>query len=338
MLEHTPLVAMAIPAAGAVAIALCGRWPNVREAATLITAGLLFWVVLGIAGQQLELGRNGGNFGEIYSLGEMLPGMRLEFRMEALGVLYALVASSLWILNSLYSIGYMRAHHEKDQTRFYTCFGLAIASVMGIAFASNMFTLFVFYEALTMTTYPLVAHASTPHAVRSARTYLGVLVTTSICFLLLGVVLTYNLTGSLDFSSGGVFAESVADGSVSSFYLAILYGLFIYGIGKAAVMPTHRWLPAAMVAPTPVSALLHAVAVVKAGVFSVVKVTVYLFGIDTLMQTSATDFFIYASCFTIVAGSGVAFFQDNLPERRSWILNKLSPLSTRLGLCVRKRR
>ena len=318
MLEHTPLVAMAIPAAGAVAIALCGRWPNVREAATLITAGLLFWVVLGLAGQQLELGRNGGNFGEIYSLGEMLPGMRLEFRMEALGVLYALVASSLWILNSLYSIGYMRAHHEKDQTRFYTCFGLAIASVMGIAFASNMFTLFVFYEALTMTTYPLVAHASTPHAVRSARTYLGVLVTTSICFLLLGVVLTYNLTGNLDFSSGGVFAESVADGSVSSAYLAILYGLFIYGIGKAAVMPTHRWLPAAMVAPTPVSALLHAVAVVKAGVFSVVKVTVYLFGIDTLMQTSATDFFIYASCFTIVAGSGVAFFQDNLKRRLAY--------------------
>lgn len=314
-IEATPLVAMAIPAAGAVAVALLGRWPNLRETATLVTAGLLLLVVLGITGEQLE---RGGGFGELYSLGELLPGMALEFRVEALGVIYALVASSLWILNSLYSIGYMRAHAEKNQTRFYACFCLAIASVMGIAFASNMFTLFVFYEALTMTTYPLVAHASTPHALRSARTYLGVLVTTSICFLLLGVIWTWHLTGNLDFSAEGVFAGPMEAGALSAGTLTLLYILYVYGIGKAAVMPAHRWLPAAMVAPTPVSALLHAVAVVKAGVFSVVKVTVYLFGTGTLASIGGSDFIIYMACFTIVAGSGVALFQNNLKRRLAY--------------------
>jgi multicomponent Na+:H+ antiporter subunit D len=317
-LEVTPLLAMAIPAAGAVAVALLGRWPNLREAATLTTAALLLAAVLVIANEELARGAAGGNFGPLHSLGEMIPGMALEFRVEALGVIYALVASGLWLLNSVYSIGYMRAHHEKNQTRFYACFGLAMASVMGIAFASNMFTLFVFYEALTMTTYPLVAHASTPTALRGARTYLGVLVTTSICFLLLGTALTWYMTGSLDFSVEGVFATKVSAGSMSGAMVALLYGLFVYGIGKAAVMPAHRWLPAAMVAPTPVSAFLHAVAVVKAGVFSVLKITVYLFGLDTLKSVGGADFFVYAACFTIVAGSGVAMFQDNLKRRLAY--------------------
>lgn len=317
-IEVTPLVAMAIPAAGALTVALLGRWPNLREAATLTTAGLLLAVVLGLANEELARGAAGGNFGPAYTLGEMIPGMALEFRVEALGMIYALVASGLWLLNSVYSIGYMRAHHEENQTRFYTCFGLAMASVMGIAFASNMFTLFVFYEALTMTTYPLVAHAGTKTALRGARTYLGVLVTTSICFLLLGTALTWYMTGNLDFSAGGVFAEGVDAQSIGGGMVALLYGLFVYGIGKAAVMPAHRWLPAAMVAPTPVSAFLHAVAVVKAGVFSVVKVTVYLFGLDTLKSVGGTDFFIYAASFTIIAGSGVAMFQDNLKRRLAY--------------------
>jgi len=317
-LEATPLTAMAVPTVGALLIVLFGRWPNLREAATLLTAGTLLWIVFGITSGQLARGAEGGNFGEVYSLGQMLPGLALEFRVEALGVIYALVASSLWILNSLYSIGYMRAHHEKNQTRFYMCFALAITSVMGIAFASNMFTLFVFYEALTISTFPLVAHASTPHAVRSARTYLGVLVTTSVCFLLLGVALTWFLTGDLDFSPAGVFGQAIDDGRISAGMMAGLYALYVYGIGKAAVMPTHRWLPAAMVAPTPVSALLHAVAVVKAGVFSVVKVTVYLFGTERLMAFGASDFFVYAAAFTIIAGSGVAMFQDNLKRRLAY--------------------
>jgi multicomponent Na+:H+ antiporter subunit D len=317
-LEATPLMAMGVPAIGALVILALGRWPNLREAATLATAGALLYVVLGIASDQLARGAAGGNFGELFSLGTMLPGLRLEFRVEALGVIYALVAASLWILNSIYSIGYMRAHHEQNQTRFYMCFSLAIASVMGIAFASNMFTLFVFYEALTISTFPLVAHAGTPHAVRSARTYLGVLVTTSVCFLLLGVALTWYMTGNLDFSPAGVFGQALDSGNLSPVFFAVLYGLYVYGIGKAAVMPTHRWLPAAMVAPTPVSALLHAVAVVKAGVFSVLKVTVYLFGTERLMAVGASDFFVYAACFTILAGSGVAMFQDNLKRRLAY--------------------
>jgi multicomponent Na+:H+ antiporter subunit D len=130
---------------------------------------------------------------------EVLPDVFLELKVEPLGMVFALIAGSLWILNSLYSIGYMRGNAEKHQTRFYVCFALAIASVMGLAFAGNLFTLFVFYEMLTLTTYPLVAHKGTAEALRSARTYLGILVVTSVCFLLAGIIATYAYTGDLAF-------------------------------------------------------------------------------------------------------------------------------------------
>jgi multicomponent Na+:H+ antiporter subunit D len=181
---------------------------------------------------------------------------------------------------------------------------------MGIAFSGNMLTLYLFYEMLTLITYPLVAHAGTDTARQGARTYLAILLSTSIVFLLPALIYTWVVAGSTDFVPGGVLA-----GTIGPLGLGALLALYMFGIGKAALMPFHRWLPSAMVAPTPVSALLHAVAVVKAGVFSVVKVIVYLFGIDTLVQADSSDWLVGIAGFTIISASIVALHADN-PKRR----------------------
>lgn len=314
-----PLLAIYIPLIGALLISLAGRWPNLREVVTLVTAGLLLYVVAGITPRVLA-----PDFWAMYAkapplrLAEVLPGIWLELKVEPLGMLFALIASSLWILNSLYSIGYMRGNHEHNQTRFYVCFALAIASVMGLAFAGNLFTLFVFYEALTLTTYPLVAHKGTAEAIRSARTYLGILVGTSVCFLLAGILATWVYTGDMSFRPGGVFTRALADGSLTAPVFGVLFLLYMYGVGKAALMPVHRWLPAAMVAPTPVSALLHAVAVVKAGVFTVLKVILYVFGPAALLSQGAGSWLIYVAGATILIASCIALFQDNLKRRLAY--------------------
>ena len=314
-----PLLAIYIPLVGAFLIALCGRWHNLRKGVTFATAIALLYTVIGIVPKVLA-----PNFWALYAkapplrIAEVVPGVFLELKVEPLGMLFALIAGSLWILNSLYSLGYMRGNQEHHQTRFYVCFALAISSVMGLAFAGNLFTLFVFYEMLTLTTYPLVAHKGTPEALRSARTYLGILVTTSVCFLLAGIIATYAYTGELAFKQGGVFTKALASGAISVPVLGTLFVLYMYGIGKAALMPMHRWLPAAMVAPTPVSALLHAVAVVKAGVFTVVKVIVYTFGPLTLLSADVGHWLIYVAGATILIASFIALFQDNLKRRLAY--------------------
>ena len=300
-------VALLLPIAGALLIAATGKWPNVREAVTLSTAGLLFLSVLTIYSNLQE----GTRLSLV--LVETLPGLPIALAVEPLGMLFALVASFLWIVTSLYAIGYMRSHGEQHQTRFYICFAVAIASTMGIALAANMFTLFIFYEALTLSTYPLVTHSGTPEARRAGRVYLGLLLGTSIGLQLLAVVWTWALTGTLDFTNGGILRDHA-----SPVVIAILYALYVFGIGKAAIMPFHRWLPAAMVAPTPVSALLHAVAVVKAGVFTILKVTVYIFGIDLLADIGATRWIAYVAGATIVIASLVAMGKDDLKARLAY--------------------
>jgi multicomponent Na+:H+ antiporter subunit D len=301
------LLALLIPLAGAVLVSLAGRWPNLREGITLLTGAALFGVVCRIlpevrAGAAVRV-----------TLVEMLPGLALAFDVEPLGMLFALVASGLWIVTSAYSIGYMRAHHEEKQTRFYVCFAVAIAAAVGAAFAGNLLTLFVFYEVLTLSTYPLITHHGTPEAVRSGRTYLGILLTTSVVFLFLAIAWTWQLTGTLDFRPGGILAGKAGPGPT-----AALLVLFVFGTGKAAVMPFHRWLPAAMVAPTPVSALLHAVAVVKAGVFTILKVSVYVFGIDVLRSTEAARWLSWIAAATILFASLVAMTRDNLKARLAY--------------------
>jgi len=190
---------------------------------------------------------------------------------------------------------------------------VSIASAIGAAFSANLVTLFIFYEALTLATFPLVTHAGTDEAKRGGRTYLGLLIGTSIGLLLFAIVWTWQLAGTTEFRPGGILA-----GKASGGLLVVLYALFLFGIGKAALMPFHRWLPAAMVAPTPVSALLHAVAVVKVGVFSVLKITVYIFGLDLLAGSDAATLLGYVAGATMLIASLVALRQDNLKRRLAY--------------------
>jgi multicomponent Na+:H+ antiporter subunit D len=308
MIPETAILAcLFVPTIGALFIWLTGARPNLRETVTLVTASTLFCFVLVAVWPVASGGRP-----EV-TLIEMFPGLSLAFKIEPLGATFGMIASSLWILTSIYAIGYMRGHHEKNQTRFFAFFALSIASTMGIAFAGNMLTLFTFYEVLSVCTYPLVTHSGTAEAKRAGRTYLGILLGTSIGFQLFAIGYTWIVAGTLDFTEGGIL-----DGKISAGMAAFLMALFVFGIGKAAIMPFHRWLPAAMVAPTPVSALLHAVAVVKAGVFSVLKVAIYIFGIDFLAATGAGYWIAYLAGATIIIASLVAMTKDNLKARLAY--------------------
>ncbi len=298
---------LAVPCIGAAGIALAHRRPDLREAVTLAAALALFACVAALVPSVLA-----GGVPQLY-LVEMLPGVPLGLRVEPLGMLFALVAAGLWILNSVYSIGYMRANREPHQTRFYACFALALAATMGIAFSSNLLTLFLFYEILTLVTWPLVTHSGGEEARRSGRLYLGLLLGTSILLLLPAIVVTWQVAGTLEFTPGGLLGGRLSGAATGG-----LLALFVFGIGKAALMPFHRWLPAAMVAPTPVSALLHAVAVVKAGVFAVLKVIVYVFGVDALAGVRAADWLPTVAGFTIVAASVIALRADNLKRRLAY--------------------
>lgn len=298
---------LVIPLLAAAVVALTGLRPNLREGISLVSGALLFAVVWSLYQSVMAGDRSG------WTLLELLPGLTISFRLEPLGILFCLIASSLWMVTVLYSIGYMRGHGESNQTRFYALFAIAIASVGGIALADNLLTLFIFYEVLTLSTYPLVTHAGTDKARRGGRTYLGLLLGTSIVCFLPAIIGTWAVAGTLTFKEGGIFGDDI-----TPVLLSLLLVLFVFGIGKAAVMPFHRWLPAAMVAPTPVSALLHAVAVVKAGVFALVKVGVFIFGLDTLSALAVTEWLLYLVAFGVLAASLVAMRQDNLKARLAY--------------------
>jgi len=307
MPDSLVLIAVALPFLGALLIPLFGKHPNQREAVTLVTAVALVAAVAGLLAPVLGGARpEAGGF-------EIAPGLALAFQVEPLGMLFALVASSLWIVNSIYSIGYMRANNEPRQTSFYVYFAIALGSTIGVAFAKNLFTLFLFYEALTLSTYPLVAHKQNAEAMRSGRIYLLLLLGTSLVLFLPAIVATWVLAGTLDFTPGGVLG-----GKASGTVIGVLLALYVFGIGKAAVMPLHFWLPAAMVAPTPVSALLHAVAVVKAGVFAILKVAILIFGADALASTGQSGWLTIVAGTTVIAASVVALRQNNLKRRLAY--------------------
>lgn len=305
-------VSMLLPLVAILLIFVFGKIPNVREACTLVIATVLFGITCGLANHVFDGGR------PEFSCGQMLPGFELAFKVEPLGMLFALVASGLWIVTTVYSVGYMRGHHEQNQTRFFACFAAAIFAAIAAAYSANLFTLFIAYEFMTITTYPLVTHHGTEKARLGGRTYLGILLSTSVAFFMLAIAWTWSVTGTLDFVKGGILSEAHLEGRIEEWQLGVLLGLFAYGIGKAALMPFHRWLPAAMVAPTPVSALLHAVAVVKVGVFSVLKVAVYIFGYDLMRDTGISDWLCYAAGATILLASLVAMTKDNLKARLAY--------------------
>jgi multicomponent Na+:H+ antiporter subunit D len=300
-------LSICIPLLALLGIIAAGRYPNLREAVSLCASFSVFYLVF-----NLYKGFRNGEIASVLWL-EIFPGLAVSFGTDSLGLIFALVASFLWLITTVYAIGYMRAHNETHQTRFFAYFSVAMASAMAIAFASNLFTLFIFYEILTLSTYPLVTHAGTGEAKKSGRIYLGILLGTSILFFLLAIISTFLITGTLDFTEGGIFSDDI-----SPVVTGTLLVLFIIGIGKAAVMPFHGWLPAAMVAPVPVSALLHAVAVVKAGVFSIMKVCLLIFGFDLLNILPATQGLLYLAGASVLIASLMALRQDNLKARLAY--------------------
>jgi multicomponent Na+:H+ antiporter subunit D len=304
----TPLLAILVSAVGALLIAGTGEHrPNLREfwsvaAGVLKVALVVSMIPAVLAGRTPEC-----------VLFRMLPGVELAFRVDAFGLLFALGASLLWIATSFYSIGYMRSLGEHAQTRYFACFALALSATTGVAFSANLFTLFLFYEALTLVTYPLVGHKGTPEAKAGARKYIIYLLGAAKVLLMAAIILTYNVAGTLEFRKGGILPASTV--AAEPMLLSIVFGLFLFGFAKNAVMPLHSWLPAAMVAPTPVSALLHAVAVVKTGVFATLRVFLFVFGPEAMRQLGADNLALGVASVTILGGSLLALGQDNLKAR-----------------------
>ena len=308
MFSVIPLLAVLVSALGALLIACTGeRRANLREFWSVAAGVAMFALVASMIPQVLA-----GRLPECV-LFRILPGIELAFRVDGFGLLFALGASALWILTSFYSIGYMRSLQEHAQTRYFSCFALALSATIGVAFAANLFTLFLFYEALTLVTYPLVGHKETAEAKAGARKYVIYLLGAAKVFLLAAIILTYNVAGTLEFRSGGILpAEQITQ---QPRLLFLIFALFLFGFAKNALMPLHSWLPAAMVAPTPVSALLHAVAVVKSGVFSTLRVFFFIFGINAMREIGADQLALAATSVTILVGSLLALGQDNLKAR-----------------------
>ena len=304
---YLPAICVFFPMIAGLLLFAQDRRPNVRDGISIVISIILLALILPLYPQVLS-----GQLPEI-TLASPVSGLSIAFRVDSLGLLFATIASGLWVVTTIYAIGYMRATNEKSQTRFFYFFALSIGAAIGVAFSANLLTLFFFYETLTLATYPLVTHKRTADAVSGGRTYLGMLLFTSVGFLVTAIIWTYSLSGTLDFTPGGILAGKVEGG-----LLVLLLALYVFGIGKAALMPFHRWLPAAMVAPTPVSALLHAVAVVKAGVFAITKVIVYVFGTDFLTESGAANLLIQVAAFTILASSVIALSKDSIKARLAY--------------------
>ena len=287
---------------------------NRRETVSVVAAVLAFLSVLSMVPTVME--------GDIftYTLFTLFPGLSVSFCADGLSMIFALIATFLWGAATSYNIGYMRSLKEHAQTRYYFCFAVAIFGAVGVAFAANVFTLYLFYEVITVFTYPLVAHHQDKEGFAGARKYLVYLMGTSKLFFLPAMALTYVLCGTLDMRLGDVVTGMFPAQVVAEHpdLVRLTYVLYIAGLAKAALFPFHNWLPSAMVAPTPVSALLHAVAVVKAGVFSVSRIILSGFGVDTMHTLGLGIPTAYLAAATIVGASLVALTKDDIKARLAY--------------------
>ena len=304
------LITLLIPLIGTLGVMFMGKNENIREGVSSIASIILFLLVASMIPTVLS-GKT-----LIFHMFTLLPGVTVTLRADAMSMIFALVASSLWTIAVFYSMGYMRAHHEHAQTRFNACFALSIFGAIGVAFSDNLFTLYLFYEIVSICTYPLVAHHQDAEGYNGARKYIIYLTTTAKAFLLPALILIYVLTGTLDFApniSTGIFPPDVNHNLV-----IMLYIFCLFGFAKNGIMPFHHWLPGAMVAPTPVSALLHAVAVVKVGVFCTTRVMLYVFGVDTMHALNLGIPTAYFVGFTVIMASVLALSKNNLKERLAY--------------------
>ncbi|NHN42328.1 cation:proton antiporter [Halorubellus sp. JP-L1] len=300
-----PVAAVLVSAIAIAPILLSRGRPNLRECWTVLAAvtklGLVASMVPGVLA------------GDVYvtEFGQLVPGVEFALRADALGVLFGLLASLLWLVTSFYSIGYMRGLDEHSQTRYFAAFAGSLSAAIGVAFASNLLVLFVFYELLTVATYPLVAHDETPEARAAGRKYLAYTFGGGVA-VLAGSLLVFWLTGTTAFTAGGIAELATAQ----PLFARAAFALLIAGFGvKAALMPMHSWLPDAMVAPTPVSGLLHAVAVVKSGVFGIARVVLDVYGPVAVGDLGMGLPLAGIAAFTLVISSVIALRQDNLKRR-----------------------
>ncbi|MFU8811790.1 MAG: monovalent cation/H+ antiporter subunit D family protein [Balneolaceae bacterium] len=307
-LSLVPLLAILVSLAAVVPIMLSSSKPNLRESWTILAAVIKFGLVLLLLPGALE-----GKTVELH-LVDLAPGLPLALKADPLGVFFAVIASGLWIFTSFYSIGYVRGAGEHKQTRYFASFAVCLSATIGIAFSANLLTFILFYEMLTVATYPLVIHNEKQEAINAGRKYLAFTLTAGL-LLVAASAMVYHYTGTLDFTPGGVFT----DAELPHTTMLIIFILFLGAVGvKAGIMPIHGWLPAAMAAPTPVSALLHAVAVVKSGVFAVIRVVGFVMGTDVMAAYGLGDILIVLSGATIILASLIAFNQDNLKRRLAY--------------------
>ena len=306
--SYLPLIAVSIGALAIPFILISGRKPNVREFWTILAAFVKFSVVLWI----LQLSQSGAILQT--TLFEVASGISIVLRADTFGLYFAIIASGLWIFTSFYSIGYVRGAGEKHQTRYFASFALCLTATLGIAFSGNLFTFLLFYELLTLATYPLVVHKETPKAIAAGRKYLSYTLVAGL-LLVVATGLIYFQTGSLDFQAGGMLSGAGLTAGMAVFIFLLLLGAV--GV-KAGLMPLHSWLPAAMAAPTPVSSLLHAVAVVKSGVFGIIRVVGFVFGPDLMEQFALNQILMVMSGTTVIVASLLAFQQDNLKRRLAY--------------------
>lgn len=303
-----PLLAILVSLIAVVPILLSSDKPNLREFWTILAAVIKFGLVLTLLPGAIE-GRSVG-----LHLVDLAPGLPLALKADPLGVYFAIIASGLWIFTSFYSIGYVRGTGEHKQTRYFASFAVCLSATIGIAFSANLLTFIVFYEMLTLATYPLVIHKESKKAIDAGRKYLAYTLTAGL-LLISATGMVYIYTGSLDFTPGGLFTETDLPHSA----MLAIFILFLGAVGvKAGIMPIHSWLPAAMAAPTPVSALLHAVAVVKSGVFAVIRVVGFVIGTDVMAEYGLNDILIVLAGATIIIASLLAFAQDNLKRRLAY--------------------
>mgnify|MGYP002629462671 CR=1 FL=1 len=304
-----PLIAVLLPVGAALLVLLTGeRYRNVRDSWSTIAAVVMVAVIASMLPDVLD-----GRVPQTTII-EMSPGIDIMLRADAAGMIFGLLASSLWVLASVYAVGYMRVEHEQRQTRFFVAYALSLGAAAGVAFSANLLTFVLFYELLTLVTFPLVTHRETASAIIAGRKYLAYTLFGGL-MLIGGTAWVHMLGIDGTFVAGGLMADQNISKSTAWGLLTVL----MVGVGvKSAVMPLHGWLPSAMVAPTPVSALLHAVAVVKAGVFGVVRMLMFVFGAELLREMNAWQFIAVLAAVTLITGSMLALRHDNLKRRLAY--------------------
>lgn len=306
--SYLPLWAVVIPIIGAIAI---NRIPEaqvkVRNLTALLTVAFTFAVITAMlpiitGGAVIEL-----------TLVRLVAGLDLFFRVDALGIIFGITSSFLWIFAIIYSTGYMS--RQVGQRRYFTFFVISMSATMGVAFSGNLFTMYIFFEYLTLCTYPLVIHSQSEEATRSGVKYIAY------CFgggglILVALVILQGLVQNVSFVPGGILEATLGEPRL---LLIVIFFMAILGFGtKGAIMPLHSWLPAAMVAPAPVSALLHAVAVVKSGIFGMTRVLYFIYGPELLVHLNVMNYLAVLVCFTIITASVLALRQNVLKLRLAY--------------------